>query len=163
MVEVTHEPIDRLARTDVFKPGEAGGDVLIGRDDNGISVIEPGIGGELCSVAVQLRVFEMQAQVRVDVEGKVKYGGIPVDEYGGSVRTEDLDLRLVGVTRLDFIDNTGKECAVVYDIAVFIAVKFIFGADEQAVEIVHFVREQEICRIFVSGAAVVQDVESVPG
>ena len=105
----------------------------------------------------------MEAQAGVDVEGEVEHGGPLVDQHGCPVPAEDLDLGLVGVAGLDGVDGLLKEGVLAGPAAGPVAVVVLFGSDEEAVEVVPLIRQQEVGRIPVGGASVIDDEKSLPG
>ena len=162
-VEIAHEAVCGPAGLYVLEPGEGGQDIFLFRDHHCVPVIQPGVSRELGRVAVQAGIFEMQTQAGVDMESKIEYGCPLVDHHGCPVLAEDFDLGLIGVAGLDLVDGSLKEGAFVDSVSRPVAVILIFGPNEQAVEVVPFIRQQEICRILVCCAHVINDEKALTG
>jgi len=105
----------------------------------------------------------MKTQAGVDVEGKIEDGCALVDHHGRPVPAENLDLGFIGVTGLDRVDGPLKKAVFAGPPAGPVAVIVLFCPDEEAVEVVPLIRQQEVGRIPMGRAPVIDDIKPFPG
>ena len=150
------------ARVHMLEPCDIGQDFFVGDDCDQVAFAEAGVLGEPGLGLVDHGVLEVEPQVGVDIEGEVQHSGAFVDVHGGAVTAEDFDRLVVGVAGLDLIDIADGEIGVgIPDAAVEEAKVFQLCAHKESVQVVHLVGEQEVAGVFVSGKAVLDQVETL--
>lgn len=109
-------------------------------------------------------VVKMQSQLGVDIEGEIQHSGAFIDGHDGAVLAENIDLLIIGVTRLNLIDVCdGKSRIGVDNASVQEALEFQLCAHKQPIQVIHFIREQETAGTVACCVAVLDQVEALQG
>ena len=109
-------------------------------------------------------VVKMQSQLGVDIEGEIQHSGAFIDGHDGAVLAENIDLLIIGVTRLNLIDVCdGKSGIGVDNTSVQEALEFQLCAHKQPIQVIHFIREQETAGTVACCVAVLDQVEALQG